>query len=178
MTSPTKRTNRKRAGLIVLTALTLVGTGAVAWGHGSPASNIPDPADGRIHACYPNSGSQRTLRVIAPTQTCSASQSGVDWPANDVLTRLEETSPPALPLTLPAGAGQTGSMNLNCPPDKVALGLSEFSNTAPTAPAALVGLSRSGTPAGNVLTATFANLTANAATISNLRALCVTRFAQ
>jgi hypothetical protein len=159
-----------------VSVLALVGTGTVAWGHGAPAASIPDPADGRIHACFPNNP-PRTLRDVAPTQTCASSQSGVDWPAIGVLTRLEETAPPALPLILPGGAGQTGSMNLQCPAGKVAIGLSEFTTTAPTAPAVLVGVSRSGTPTGNVLTVTFANLFATGAEISNLKALCVTLFA-
>jgi hypothetical protein len=176
MRSPTKRTNKTRAGIVLLSVLALVGTGAVAWGHGTPSASIPD-ANGTIHACFP-SGGTRTLRVVAPTQTCAASQSGVDWAVNGVLTRLEETGPPALPLTLPAGAGQTGSMNLTCPTDKVATGLAAFTTTAPTAPAALVGMSRSGSPAGNVLTVTFANILGAASTISDLKAICVTLFAQ
>jgi len=177
MRSPTTRTNLKRAGIVLLSALTLVGTGAVAWGHGPGATGIPDPADGRIHACFPNSGAH-VLRVVAPTAACTSSQSGVDWPANGVLTQMEITTPPALPLVLPSGAGQIGSMNLTCPAGKVALGLAGYSTSAPTAPAALVGVSRSGTPNGNILTVTFANLMANAATITDLTALCVTQFAQ
>ena len=175
MSSPTKRSNKTRAGVVLLSVLALVGTGAVAWGHGAPAASIPD-ADGTIHACFPTNGT-RTLRVVAPTQTCAANQSGVDWAVTGVLTRLEESGPPALPLTLPPGPGQIGSMNLSCPAGKVATGIAAFTTTAPTAPAALVGMSRSGTPHGNVLTVTFANILNAAATVSDLTAICVRLFA-
>jgi hypothetical protein len=141
-----------------------------------------------ISSLLPDDG---TLRAVTSTEPCLLTlsigplpiialplENGVDWPANGVLTRLVETPPAALPLTLPAGVGQTGSINLNCPAGKVAIGLAQFSTTAPTAPAALVGTSRSGTPTGNTLTATFANLFAAGATISDIKALCVTLFAQ
>jgi hypothetical protein len=141
-----------------------------------------------ISSILPDDG---TLRVVTPTEPCLLTlsigplpilalpfENGVDWPADGVLTRLVETPPSALSLTLPPGVGQIGSINVNCPAGKVAIGLARFSTTAPTAPAALVGTSRSGTPTGNTLTATFANLFAAAATISNLSALCVTLFAQ
>lgn len=136
-----------------------------------------------ISSLLPDEG---TLRVVTPTEPCIvtlsigplpilplALESSVDWPANGVLTRLVETPPSALPLTLPPGAGQNGSINVNCPAGKVAIGLAGFSTTAPTAPATLVGTSRS----GSTLTATFANLFAAPATISNIKALCVTLFA-
>jgi hypothetical protein len=176
MTSPNKRT-KKRAGLIVFSVLALVGTGTVAWGHGPPGPTAPDPT-GTIHACIPNGGTQKTVRVIAPTQTCSSSQSGLDWPATGVLTGMVDSGAPMLPLTLPAGAGSTASATLSCPTGKVAIGLSVFTTTAPMAPAVLVAQSRGGAPAGNTLTVTFANLFAAAATISDLTALCVTQFAQ
>ena len=140
-----------------------------------------------ISSILPDEG---RLRVVTSTEPCLLTvsigtipilalpfENGVDWPADGVLTRLVETPPSALPLTLPPGAGQNGSINVNCPPGKVAIGLAEFSTTAPTAPATLVGTSRSGTPTGNTLTATFANLFAAPATISNIKALCVTLFA-
>jgi len=176
MTTPKKRT-KKRAGLVVLSVLALVGTGTVAWGHGPPGPLAPD-STGTIHTCISNSGTQRTVRAIAPTQTCASSQSGLDWPATGVLTGLVETGPLAMTLNLPAGAGQTNFVNLTCPADKVAIGLATFTTTAPTAPAVVVATSRGGSPAGNVLTVTFANLFAAAATVDNLRALCVTQFAQ
>jgi len=176
MTSPKKQT-KKRGGLILLSVLALVGTGTVAWGHGPPGPTAPDPT-GTVHACISNSGNQKTVRVIAPTQTCASSQSGLDWPATGVLTNMVETGPLAGPLFLPAGAGQTGFVNITCPTDQVAIGLAQFTTTAPTAPAVLVAMSRGGSPVGNTLTVTFANLFAAASQIDNLRALCVTQFAQ
>jgi hypothetical protein len=173
MSSPTKRTNLKRTGLILVSVLALVGTGTVAWGHGSAVSSIPDPADGRIHACFPNNA-PRTLRVVAPTQTCSASQSGVDWPANGVLTQLTESA--AVPVSLPATA-LTGSNSavVSCAP-KQAIGVT-FQSPDLTKPVALVGSTRGGAVPGTELTVTFTSLTANAQTIQ-VRALCVTSFAQ
>jgi hypothetical protein len=182
----------RRTGLILLAAVALVADTPVARAHpAAPGIAIPDPG-GTIHSCYQGIlPIERRLRVVTATEPCLLTltigstptltlpiENSVDWPANGVLTQLVEAAPTALPLTLPAGPGQVGSMNLNCPPGKVAIGLAEFSTTTPTAPAALVGTSRSGTPTGNTLTVTFANLFAAAATISDLSALCVTLFAQ
>lgn len=173
MTSPTTRT-KKRAGLVLLGVLALVGTGTVAWGHGTPTSSIPDAA-GTIHACFPNS-QPRTLRVVAPTQTCTSSQGGVDWPAIGVLTQMVE-SPPPTALPVPAGGpGQTASINVTCPPGKVAIGISEFTNDIATSPAAFAGMTRIGTPPGSTVSVTFATLTGGAAQVSNVKALCVTLF--
>jgi len=132
-----------------------------------------------------------TLRAVTPSEPCVLTltllglplltlpiENGVDWQASGVLPQMVESPPPALPLMLPAGAGQIGSMTLNCPPGTVAIGVAEFSSTSPTAPAVLVGTTFSGTPPGNTLTVTFANVFATAATISDLSALCVTEFAQ
>jgi len=190
---------RRRTGPILLAVLALVmGNTTVADAHpATPGIAIPDPT-GTIHGCYPNTPLilsilplQRRLRVIAATGDCLltltilgipiltlAIDNSVDWPATGVLTNLVETTPTALTLTLPAGAGQTSFANLNCPPGKVAIGLAGFSTTAPTAPAALIGTSLGGTPSGNTLTVTFANVFPAAATISDLKALCVTQFAQ
>jgi len=185
---------RKRTGPILLAVLALVmGNTTVAEAHSAtPGLAIPDPS-GTIHGCYqvilPPPLFQRRVRVITATESCLLTLSilgititlpidnSVDWPATGVLTGLVETSPTALTLTLPAGAGQTGFANLNCPPGKVAIGLAGFSTTAPTAPATLVGTTRSATPS-STLTVTFANLFPAAATISDLKALCVTQFAQ
>ena len=198
---------RRRTGSIFLAALVLVASSTAAEAHpASPGAAVPDSA-GTIHTCYPSVGlpilsglpilgplisslistllpDEGTLRVVTPTEPCIATlslgplpivafENSVDWPASGVLTRLVETPPSALPLTLPPGPGQTGSINVTCPTGKVALGLAVFSTTAPTAPATLVGTSRS----GSTLTATFANLFAAPATISNIKALCVTLFA-
>jgi hypothetical protein len=175
MTSPKNRT-KKRVGLVLLSVLTLAGTGTWAWAHGPAGPVAPDPT-GTIHACIPNSGTQKQVRVIAPTQTCASSQSALDWPATGVLTGLVETGLPALPLALPAGAGATGTANINCPATtQVVIGLASFTTTAPTAPATLVAMSRPS--GGNTLSVTFANLFPAASTISELRALCVTPFVQ
>lgn len=189
----TKRTKTvRRTGPVILAALALVAGATVAHAHpATPGIAIPDP-EGTIHSCYQDVlPIPRRLRVVTLLEPCLPTltvgsppiltlpiENSVDWPANGVLTRLVETPPAALPLALPAGAGETASINLNCPPGKVAIGLAEFSTTAPTAPAALIGTGRSGTPTGNTLTATFANLLGGAATISDLTALCVTLFAQ
>jgi hypothetical protein len=189
---------RRRTGPILLAVLALVtGPTTVADAHpATPGIAIPDP-NGTIHGCYQNTPPilsilpiQRRLRVIPATESCLVTltilgipiltlpiDNSVDWPATGVLTNLVESGPMALPLMLPAGAGQLGSANLNCPPGRVAIGLAGFSTSAPTAPAALIGTSRSGAPSGNTLTATFANLFPAPATISDLKALCVTLFA-
>jgi hypothetical protein len=195
MSRTKRRKTLRRTGPILLAALALVAGATVARAHpAAPGTAIPDP-NGTIHSCYqgilPSPPFARRLRVVTATETCLLTlsigatptltlpiENSVDWPANGVLTQLVEAAPAALPLTLPAGAGQTGSADLNCPPGKVAIGPAEFSTSAPTAPAALVATSRSGTPSGNTLTVTFANLFAAAATISDLKALCVTLFAQ
>ena len=166
MKSPTKRTNRKRAGLVLLSVTVLVGTGTVAWGHGSASSSIPDPADGRIHACFPNNN-PRTLRVVAPTQTCPGSQSGVDWPANGVLTQLSETAP--VPLTLAAGV--PNSVVISCAPKQA---INVLYSGAPGA-VFFMGSTRGGTPAGTEITA---SLYSGAAQTVPVRALCVTSFEQ
>jgi hypothetical protein len=166
MRSPRTRT-KKRAGLVFLSVLALVGTGTVAWGHGSAVSSIPDPADGRIHACFPNNA-PRTLRVVAPTQTCSSSQSGVDWPANGVLTQMTESAP--VSVALPANATTPGV--ISCAPKQA---INVFYASNPATPVLMVGLSRGGTPPGTEITVQL--LSGTAQTVS-VRALCVTSFAQ
>jgi hypothetical protein len=192
---------RRRTGLILLAVLALVtGNTTVAEAHpATPGVGIP-ASTGTIHGCFfgslplplplPLALFQRRLRVIQDTDTCLLTltllgipiltlpiDNSLDWPATGVLTDLVESAPAALSLTLPAGAGQTGSANLNCPPGMVAIGLGAFTTTAPTAPATLIGSSLGGVPS-NTLTVTFANVFPAPATISDLKAICVTQFTQ
>lgn len=169
MSKPTKRTNKARAGVVLLSVLTLVGTGAVAWGHGSPSASIPD-GEGTIHACFSN-GATKTLRVVAPTQTCSSSQGGVDWPANGVLTNLTESAP----VSVNFAGTPFGTAVITCG-TKQAIGV-VYQSPAPASPIVLTGISRGGTPTGTELTVTLYNLAGGAPNIP-VRALCVTAFAQ
>lgn len=182
----------RRTGPILFATLVLLAGAADARAHPPATGTSMVDANGTIHSCYQDILPifARRLRVVADTEPCLLTltigpipitlplENGVDWPANGVLTRLVESPPPAVPLTLPAGVGQTGSVNLTCPPDKVAIGLSEFTNTVATAPALMVGIDWIGTPTGNTYKVTFVNMTGTAAKISDLAALCVTLFTQ
>ena len=167
MTTPKKRT-KKRVGLVLLSVLALAGTGTVAWGHGGPGATIPGP-DGRIHACFSNS-TPRTLRIMQPTESCTASQSGFDFPSTGVLTQLSESAPVGVALGAAVGAMSTGV--ISCGPKQAINALFEPDLTKPVV---LVGVSRGA--GGTELTVGLYNVTAVAQTVQ-VRALCAESFQQ
>jgi len=111
MRSPTNRT-MKRAGLALLSIVALTGSQTVAWGHGAIAGG-----GDRVHTCVKGSA-PRTLRVVTPTQTCTGSEQGIDFPHNGTFIGVDighaETA--ALPTGAKAG-DTTGPITLACTPD-------------------------------------------------------------
>jgi hypothetical protein len=165
MRTPTKPM-KKRAGFVLLSVVTLVGTGTVAWGHGSPSSTIP-AADGRVHVCFSNS-TPRTLRVMQPTESCTASQSGFDFPSTGVLTQLSESAP--ISIAVPANGANSGVVS--CAPKQA---INVLFQSPLTTPVGLITMVRGGTPPGTELTV---GLTSATGQTVSVRALCVESFSQ
>jgi hypothetical protein len=114
MTSLTKRT-KNRAGLVLLSVLSLaglalVGSGTVAWGHGSIAGG-----GDRVHTCV-RGGAPRTVRVVTDTQTCTGSETGIDFPHNGTFIGVDLAGPVTTSVTAAAN-DSIGPITVQCPGD-------------------------------------------------------------